>query len=480
MEPEYYGRSISIVHAPRRLRSCPIGAVAIRGRLGMPLTLVVVDGDVPTHVPFQKSFDDNEVSTAFVALNEAAYVSVSKLFPLRVIPAFAKERPDVARILNIDDEHAVPSSAVSVKSCTEWLAVESAAARLVHTVAELLHMGYAPFVVPVNSFAIINYDMALKRLPSSAIYTIRDPPDSLSPASIFNSVTYFPLSERVADATTAWARILLVDKSTSFTVAERLCGLERTCNQSVGICRLPRDTFAEGGVNVHLSYPLKLDHRAMFAASSHQGGRGSYDMMQAGAMRNNAKLQCANYTMPFRRSISTAAVDFAAVIRKLHAASVFVADHAIDCVVLPSFSHNGASKATMFAVFAFEAVSRAFGKARFAASLRDIDTRNATYVAVSAAHGRKKTDAASNCFNSCDARALHSCPCLDDRLRAILHFARGQLTPKFACSADGGVERKIGTRGVGLTRDILRSKSIKVIRTRGRVGAHTSSMSWQC
>ena len=56
-------------------------------------------------------------------------------------------------------------------------------------------------------------------------------------------------------------------------------------------------------------------HRAMFAASSHQGGRGSYDMMQAGAMRNNAKLQCANYTMPFRRSISTAAVDFAAVIR---------------------------------------------------------------------------------------------------------------------------------------------------------------------
>jgi hypothetical protein len=177
-------------------------------------------------------------------------------------------------------------------------------------------------------------------------------------------------------------------------------------------------------------------------------------------------------TVPFRRSISTAAVDFAAIIRKLHAASVFVADHAIDCVVLPSFSHNGASKATMFAVFAFDAVSRAFGNARFAASLRDIDTRNATYVAVSAAHGRKKTDAASNCFNSCGARALDRCPCLDDRLRAILHFALGQLTPKFACSADGGVIRKIGTRGVGLTRYILRSKSIKVNWTGGGAGTH--------
>ena len=92
-DARYHGSSspVAVVHAPRRLRTNSVQAVASRFHKKVPLTLISLSSyDVDAANKLSQSLHDPHVNVAFVATDEATYTRSVNMWPYQVIPAFAK------------------------------------------------------------------------------------------------------------------------------------------------------------------------------------------------------------------------------------------------------------------------------------------------------------------------------------------------------------------------------------------------------
>lgn len=226
LDVRYHGvDDLAVLHAPRRLRSEGIKAVATRAQAYFPATTVVLSEDSTDE---QQSGGDTNVSSStlllnfkaaaadlhlsgviYVALTEDLFIRASRVVPLQVLPAFERRR--VGRLSNTREGDVDSSSHSSVASASTAAAEEEAASsamaadaaptaaetassaaaaavdpksfiltwpptapspatRLLATITQLVTQGYSPLVVDAASAPIQNYDVVLYGFPKDAVF----------------------------------------------------------------------------------------------------------------------------------------------------------------------------------------------------------------------------------------------------------------------------------------------------------------------
>lgn len=419
-DADYYGGNVAMVHAPRRLRSCMPRAVATRGFVGLPLTVIVVDGGPqPSLTRLIESLTRHQIDRyVLLATSEATFVAVSKVYPLRVLPAFTK---GASAKSGTDNQPLAPAQkADDASACEPWARAGASPTSLLYTlVARLIRMGYAPFVIDQGTIIVRDFELALFQMPADSIYvTGQEAAFLLSTSNVSAwrpAMAYFPRSGAVASAADALAT--LVDS-----------------NQALSPGHLPLKRFApheivQGGPFDDLSFPLVTRRKQL--VRSRGAAPADFDGLVARAPPRT-HVACGNYTVAVARSVDVQGQDIADVTKQVIATVAMARAHGVSCVVLPNLVFKRRSAATLFKLVDSAFFTRLAGAVRLVPSMANINVGHTRFVDVAAHHQRARTET-SACGTDDNA-------CLSPAVGAVLAAADSELTRDFVCVRTTGID----------------------------------------
>jgi hypothetical protein len=233
LDVRYHGvDDLAVLHAPRRLRSDGLKAVATRARRYLPATTVVLSEESTveqrSRADNTSSFStnnttllDNFKATAddlrlagviYVALSEDVFFKASRVVPLQVLSAFERKSDEhlllstgggdvdsssssvVASVSTaavvapaaaaaVKEEEGTSASATAAAAASALASADpksfvltwppiapSPATRLLSTITQLVTQGYSPLVVDATSSPLQNYGMVLYGFPKDAVF----------------------------------------------------------------------------------------------------------------------------------------------------------------------------------------------------------------------------------------------------------------------------------------------------------------------
>lgn len=448
LDAAYYGGNATVVHVPRRLRSCIMRSVATRGYVGLPLTVIVVDDTPqPSLARLIKSLTRHQIERyILVATSAATFVELSKTYPLRVLPVFVngvdhrvpvstkiddiglKKNGDptltttttttVLKSLSLAKRTALPSD--DKLACEPWMRDGASSPGLLLTiVARLIRMGYAPFVVDQRALVIRDYELALLQTPGDAVYVTGKEAKQLRAASNVSAwrpaLAYFPRSEVVAS--TADALATLVDSDQPL------------------FPHLPFKTFApheiaDTGPFDDLSFPL-VTRRKQLVRSPSADVLAEFDGLVSRATPHT-HARCANYSVAVARSIDVQGGDVADGIQQVIATVALARAKAVSCVVLPNLVFKRRSAATLFKIVDTTFFTQLAGDVRLVPSVANIDTKHAPFVDLGAHHQHARTE--TSVCGTDDA------VCFSASVRAVLAAVETGLGRDYTCVRSTGIE----------------------------------------
>lgn len=444
LDAAYYGGNVTMVHVPRRLRSCIMRSVATRGYVGLPLTVIVVDGTPqPSLARLIESLARHQIERyVLLATSEAAFVELSKTYPLRVLPAFVNgvDRR-VPMVTKTDDNGLKSGDALSAKTllktlnpskksslltddklaCEPWMRDNASSTSLRYTiVARLIRMGYAPFVVDQRALIIRDYELALFQTPADAVYVTGKEAKQLRAASNVSAwrpaLAYFPRSEVVASTADSLATLVNSDQPL--------------------LPHLPFKTFVpheivDTGPFDDLSLPL-VTRRKQLVRSTSADALAEFDELVSRAPPHT-HARCANYSVAVARSMDVQDGDVADGIQQVIATIALARAKAVSCVVLPNLVFKRRSAATLFKLVDTTFITQLAGDVRLVPSVANIDTEHTKFVDLVAHHQRARTET-SVC-------GTDDIMCLSASVRAVLTAVDSGLGRDYTCVRSTGIER---------------------------------------
>ena len=423
------------MHVPRRLRTCALQAVASRGQRKAPLTIIVVDEAVSSAVmSLVESLKANAIEEyGLLTTSQDAFVQLSRLFPLRVIPAFDRRQGQARALTNVN---VLPSNARNHQTCDPWPPPGTAHQRVYAVLARLVRAGYAPFVVDQHAFVFRNYGASLARLPNDSVYvseaTLQR--QATRPGAVAHwrpALMYLPPTSSVASFVDAVGAL-----------AERSATTDELLSRGAAVKPLPMDLFTASGPMHDLSYPLALKQRRLVYATNARTGLAEFNLLQARARLPASKVACTNYTMALRPAVDVHTVNVAHMVHAVLDAASFASAHSVACLVLPILTHRRRSAASVFAIVDYDFLSARAGAAKLLPGINSVDTGTSHFVdcASRSAHQRTGKGAKQGAPKAlCDSAGTQ---CLSSQMRSVLAAAQSLVGNTFLCTGAGsGGER---------------------------------------
>lgn len=332
--PSYHAVSNAVaIHAPRRLRTTSLQAVASRGlnrgtqsqRKLFTLTVVGVtdvDGDVlaKQQAAFTSRFVDGVV---YVAADHATYNAASQVALLRVVAAFGNsggELGPVSKPLSGQINHHTPIPALE-----SWPPSPTSAGSIMTAVARMVTIGHDVFLVGTDAVPLANYGGTLAGLERTAVHVA-----GLAEASSLPSMIYMPSSQAVAAFADAWALALRQNKAMSYDKLAKIAS-----HHDITLTLLPWPDFVVRGPLLASGWPgVTLKRRSVVAFGS---GDIAFLARSARAWPRDARVTCTNYSVLSRRPVKLTSATAARVIARYTEFASFVATRRVACVVIPGF-----------------------------------------------------------------------------------------------------------------------------------------------
>ena len=333
------------VHAPRRLRTTSVQAVASRGlnrgkqaqRKLHTLTVVALthaDADVLKHqqTAFGNQFVDGVV---YVATDRATYDAASRIAPLRVVAAFgdggldAETRTQPGDSSSTNHHHAL-------LALEAWPPSATPAGTLMTAVARIINLGHDVFFVGMDAVPLANYGGKLAALDRSAVH-VAGVAKSDGAASL-PAMAYLPASAAMVTIANEWASML---RQGRILTHKALADLAH--NHGTTLSDLPWSDFVVHGPLLASGWPgTTLKRRAIVAVGSGEAhGSSSLTAFRHRAARlwpRTARVACTNYSVLSRRPGNLTSVSAARVIRRHAQFAAFVAAKKVECAVVPGFA----------------------------------------------------------------------------------------------------------------------------------------------
>lgn len=443
LDTAYYGGKASVVHVPRRLRTCGVRALATRGHVGLPLTVVVVhQSRLSILSRLIEELQQQQIERyVLMATSEKLFAQLSEAYPFRVIPAFGQNRHQTEATVTIVDHSSSaidknmgfnklfgspdspsPRTPHGKLSCESWIQQDTHTAGRIFTVAaRLVRMGYAPFFIDQSAVVFKDYELALFQLPADGIYVTKEyirwtPAEVANVSMPWPPIIFFPLSEAVESMAEMVA-----------TLADS--GKQADIMQHVLFKTFALDEIATGGTFNDLSFPLTL-HRARLVGLL-DTKVADYEVLQARMKTAAPKTRCSNYSVALKRSLNVRSADIARHVQKIMAAIPAARAQSLTCIVLPSLVFEHRSAASIFKVIDSDTLTQLAGNVTLVPSIRNIDTDSAVYVDLGARHGRKQTHE--------NLRRSERDKWLARELRQVVAAAKSLLGTDFVCARSVGI-----------------------------------------
>lgn len=446
LDAAYYGGNVTMVHVPRRLRSCMLRAVASRGYVGLPLTVIMVDGKpAPSLSRLVEALTRHQIERFILAAtSEATFVELSKTHPMRVLPAYVngvdkraspasaaksdglglKSSGDAASttaktLLKSIDATKKPPQAEDQLACQPWMRDGASSTSLLYTlVARLVRMGYAPFVIDQHTRVLRDYELALFQTPADGAYVtgkqFKQVRDAVNMTGWRPALSYFPRSELVAS--TADSLAALVNSDEAFP-------------PHLPFKPFPPHEIADGGVYDDLSLPVIMQRKQLVRSPG--AAPADFDQLVSRAP-SHKHVRCANYTLAVARSVDVERGDIVDAIKQAVATVALARAQSVSCIVLPSLVFKRRSAATIFQLVDAAFFTNLAGGVRLVPSIANIDTERARFVDVTAHHQRARTET-SVCGTNNNV-------CLSSSARAVLAAADAGLGRDFVCVRTTGID----------------------------------------
>jgi hypothetical protein len=445
LDAAYYGGNVTMVHVPRRLRSCILRAVASRGVVGLPLTVIVVDGaPEPSLSRLVESLTRHQIERyILLATSEAAFVELSKTHPLRVLPAYvngvdkrvaaksdglafksgvdAASTPSTANtLLKAIDAAKKPPQAEDRLVCEPWMRDNASSTSLLYMlVARLVRMGYAPFVINQDTHVHRDYELALFQTPADSVYVTGKQIKQLRGAANVvgwrPALAYFPRSELVASAAESLAAVVDSDEAVP---------------PHLPLKPFPPHEIADAGMYNDLSLPVVMQHKQLVRSPS--AAPADFDRLVSRA-QPQAHVRCANYTLAVSRSVDVQRGDIVDTIKQVVATVAMARAQAVSCVVLPSLVFKRRSAANIFKLVDPTFFAKLAGGVQLVPSIANVDTERVPYVDLTAHHQRARTET-SVCGT--DDNSV----CLSSSVRDVVTAADAGLGRDFVCMRTTGID----------------------------------------
>lgn len=437
LDAAYYGGSATVVHVPRRLRTCGVRALATRGYVGLPLTVVVIHDHQPLVLArLLKEIQNRRIDRyVLMATSERVFAHLSKAYPFRVIPAFGQTKTLVTNdrtLSSVDDTKSKPIKfagpsgkptslwPTNMLQCEPWVQHDASPTGVILTIAaRLVRMGYSLFFLDQRAVIFDDYELSLFHLPPDGVYVTKQyatwkPARDLSASKPWPPLIFFPRSELVAAlAESAAAALVNSDAPTDIPQLKTFAF----------------DKITDGGPFNDLSFPLAL-HRTRLV-SMLDAKMSDYEVLLA-RKEPVVKLNCSTFSVAAKRMLDVRSVDIARVVRVVEDAVSFARAQSLSCIVLPSFVFEHQSAASIFKIVDSDYLTELAGNVTLVPSMLNIDTDKAVYVELKARHDRKPAHA-----GLCRSNGNHHC--VSSEVRLIVNASKTLLGTDFVCARSVGV-----------------------------------------
>ena len=334
------------VHAPRRLRTTSVQAVASRGlnrskqaqRKLHTLTVVAltrVDEDVLKHqqAAFASQFVDGVV---YVAADRATYDAASRIAPLRVVAAFGDGGLDAGSRTQPGGSSSTINHHAPLLALEGWPPSTTHAGALMTAVARIINLGHDVFLVGLDAVPLANYGGKLAGLDRGVVHGA-GVAESDGAASL-PAMAYLPASNAVAAFANKWASMLRQEHILTHHLLADIAH-----DHGTALTHLPWSDFVVRGPFLASGWPsTTLKRRAVVAVGGGEAlGSSSLTAFRHRAARvwpRTARVACANYSVLSRRPGNLTSVNVARVISRHAQFAAFVAANRVECAVVPGFT----------------------------------------------------------------------------------------------------------------------------------------------